>query len=71
MCPKVRVFNMWGAHFGPVKGKPEGEPFEVTTFDRLMAADVMPTVGLSLTEDKLSVPVKQVSGSIRVLDNVD
>jgi dipeptidyl aminopeptidase/acylaminoacyl peptidase len=66
-------FNVWGIHFDPVKGKPEGEPFQVTTFDnpRLMVADVMPTVGLSLTEDKLIVTVAQVSGSIWVLDNVD
>jgi len=66
-------FNVWGIHFDPAKGKPKGEPFQVTTFDnpRLMVADVLPTVGLSLTEDKLIVTVAQVSGSIWVLDNVD
>jgi len=66
-------FNVWGIHFDPAKGKPKGEPFQVTTFNnpRLMVADVLPTVGLSLTEDKLIVTVAQVSGSIWVLDNVD
>jgi Tol biopolymer transport system component/DNA-binding winged helix-turn-helix (wHTH) protein len=66
-------FNVWGIHFDSVKGKPEGEPFQVTTFDnpKLMVADVMPTVGLSLTEDKLIVTVAQRSGSIWLLDNVD
>jgi Tol biopolymer transport system component/DNA-binding winged helix-turn-helix (wHTH) protein len=66
-------FNVWGIHFDPVKGKPEGEPFQVTTFDnpRLMVADVMSTVGLTLTEDKLVVTVAQVSGSIWVLDKAD
>jgi DNA-binding winged helix-turn-helix (wHTH) protein/Tol biopolymer transport system component len=66
-------FNVWGIHFDPAKGKSEGEPFQVTTFDnpKLMVADVLSTVGLSLTEDKLFVSVAQVSGSIWVLDNVD
>jgi len=66
-------FNVWGIHFDPVKGKPEGEPFQVTAFDnpRLMVAEVMPDVGLSLTQDQLVVTVAQVSGSIWVLDNVD
>jgi Tol biopolymer transport system component len=66
-------FNVWGIHFDPAKGKPEGAPFQVTTFDnpKLMVADVLSTVGLSLTEDKLIVTVAQVSGSIWVLDNVD
>jgi len=66
-------FNVWGIRFDPVKRKPEGEPFQVTTFDnpRLMVADVIPTVGLSLTQDKLIVTTAQVSGSIWLLDNVD
>jgi Tol biopolymer transport system component/DNA-binding winged helix-turn-helix (wHTH) protein len=66
-------FNVWGIHFDPAKGKPQGEPFQVTTFDnpRLMVADVIPTAGLSIAEDKLVVTVAQVSGSIWLLDNVD
>lgn len=66
-------FNVWGIHFDPVNRRTEGEPFQVTSFDnpRLMVAEVMGDVGLSLTEDKLIVTVSQVSGSIWVLDNVD
>ena len=66
-------FNVWGIHFDPAKGKPEGEAFQVTAFDnpRLMIAEVIPTVGLSLTQDQLVVTASQVSGSIWVLDNVD
>ncbi len=66
-------FNVWGIHFDSVKGKTEGEPFQVTSFDnpKLMVAEVMPNVGLSLTQDKLIVTASQVSGSIWVLDNVD
>jgi Tol biopolymer transport system component len=66
-------FNVWGIHFDPVNGRAEGEPFQITAFDnpRLMVAEVMPSVGLTLTEDQLIVTVSQVSGSIWVLDNVD
>jgi Tol biopolymer transport system component/DNA-binding winged helix-turn-helix (wHTH) protein len=66
-------FNVWGIHFDPVNGRTEGEPFQVTSFDnpRLMVAEVMGDVGLSLTQSQLVVTVSQVSGSIWVLDNVD
>jgi dipeptidyl aminopeptidase/acylaminoacyl peptidase len=66
-------FNVWGIHFDPVNGRAEGEPFQVTAFDnpRLMLAEVMPSVGLTLTQDQLIVTVSQVSGSIWVLDNAD
>jgi Tol biopolymer transport system component/DNA-binding winged helix-turn-helix (wHTH) protein len=66
-------FNVWGIHFDSVKGRTEGEPFQVTSFDnpKLMVAEVMPNVGLSLTQDKLIVTASQISGSIWVLDNVD
>ena len=66
-------FNVWGIHFDAVNGRAEGEPFQVTAFDspRLMVAEVMTSVGLTLTQDQLIVTVSQVSGSIWVLDNVD
>jgi Tol biopolymer transport system component/DNA-binding winged helix-turn-helix (wHTH) protein len=65
--------NVWGIHFDPVKGKTEGEPFQVTTFDnpRLMVAEVVPDIGLTLTQSQLIVTASQVSGSIWVLENVD
>ena len=66
-------FNVWGIHFDPVKGKPEGDPFQVTNFHSpdLMVADLMTDVGLSLTEDKLIVTVAQRSGSIWILDDMN
>jgi Tol biopolymer transport system component/DNA-binding winged helix-turn-helix (wHTH) protein len=66
-------FNVWGIRFDPVNGRSEGEPFQVTSFDnpRLMVADVMGDVGLSLTQNQLIVTVSQMSGSIWVLDNLD
>jgi Tol biopolymer transport system component/DNA-binding winged helix-turn-helix (wHTH) protein len=66
-------FNVRGIHFDRVNGKVVGESFQVTSFDnpKFMVADVMPEVGLSLTEDKLIVTTAQVSGSIWVLDNLD
>jgi len=66
-------FNVWGIHFDPIKGKPEGGPFQVTNFDSpdLMIADLISDVGLSLTEDKLIVTVAQRSGSIWILDNIN
>ena len=66
-------FNVWGIHFDPVKGKPEGAPFQVTNLDspKLMIADLISSVSLSLTEDKLIVTVAQRSGSIWILDDMD
>jgi Tol biopolymer transport system component/DNA-binding winged helix-turn-helix (wHTH) protein len=66
-------FNVWGVHFDSVRGKTEGEPFQVTFFDnpRMMIAEVIPNVGLSLTRNQLILTMSQVSGSIWVLDNLD
>ena len=66
-------FNVWGIRFDPVNGRTEGEPFQVTSFNnpRLMVAEVIGDVGLSLTQNQLVVTASQVSGSIWVLDNVD
>jgi hypothetical protein len=64
---------VWGIHFDPVKGEPEGDPFQVTNFDspKLMIADLISSVSLSLTEDKLIVTVAQRSGNIWILDDMD
>jgi Tol biopolymer transport system component/DNA-binding winged helix-turn-helix (wHTH) protein len=66
-------FNVWGIHFDPVKGKPQGQPFQVTHFDgpKLMVADSIISVGLGVTQDKLIVNMEQLSGSIWVMDNAD
>jgi hypothetical protein len=67
------VFNVRGIHFDPARGKPIGQPFQVSKFDslRLMIPSWIAPVGLSLTQDKLVLTMEQVSGNIWVLDNVD
>ena len=66
-------FNVWGIRFDPGKGKPVGEPFRVTAFEKpsLMIPNAIEAVGFSVTQDKLVVTVEERSGSIWVLDNVD
>jgi Tol biopolymer transport system component/DNA-binding winged helix-turn-helix (wHTH) protein len=66
-------FNLWGVRFDPAKGKRQGEPFSVTSFEspNLMIPKHIPSVEISLTEHRLVVPLAQASGSIWVLDHVD
>jgi Tol biopolymer transport system component len=66
-------FNLWGAHFDPVKGRPQGEPFQVTSFETstLMIPKDIPPVDISLTDRRLALPLAQTSGNIWILDNVD
>ena len=66
-------FNVWGIRFNPATGKPVGQPFELSRFDRprLMIPHWIPPVGFSLTQDKFVLTMAQESGNIWVLDNVD
>jgi Tol biopolymer transport system component/DNA-binding winged helix-turn-helix (wHTH) protein len=66
-------FNIWGIRFDPDAGKPVGQPFQVSKFDRprLMILRTIPFVGLSFTQNKLVVTMAEESGSIWLLDNVD
>ncbi len=66
-------FNVWGIRFDPNKGKPAGEPFRVTAFEKpsLMVPDFIAYVGLSVTQNKLAITVEEQSGSIWMLDNID
>jgi Tol biopolymer transport system component len=44
------IFNLWGIHFDPAKGKPVGEPFRVSLFEspRLtIPQSIIPSVALS------------------------
>jgi Tol biopolymer transport system component len=66
-------FNVWGVHFDPVKGKPQGEPFQVTSFETptlMIPKNIIP-VEFSLTNGALALPMAQTSGNIWILDNVD
>jgi Tol biopolymer transport system component len=67
------LFNVWGTRFDSAHGKPEGKPFQVSTFDRasqMIPQNIAP-VALTLTQDRLVVTAAQVSGSIWIIDNVD
>jgi Tol biopolymer transport system component len=66
-------FNVWGVHFDRVKGRPQGEPFQVTSFETptLMIPKYIPSVEFSLTDGRLVLPLAQTSGNIWILDNVD
>jgi Tol biopolymer transport system component/DNA-binding winged helix-turn-helix (wHTH) protein len=66
-------FNVWGIRFDPTTGKPVGQPFKLSKFDRprLMIPRWIPPVGFSLTQDKFVLTMAQESGNIWVLDNDD
>lgn len=66
-------FNLWGVHFDSSRGLTVGKPFQITTFESpsLMIPNRIPLVDISLTQDKLVLPLEEVSGSIWILDNVD
>jgi DNA-binding winged helix-turn-helix (wHTH) protein len=65
--------NVWGIHFDPARGKPQGGVFAVTKFESpaLMVPWHTPSVQFSLTQDHLVLTMEQVSGSIWMLENMD
>jgi serine/threonine protein kinase/Tol biopolymer transport system component len=67
------IFNLWGIHFDSSTGKPVGESFQLSNFDRpaLLIPRQINSVAFSLSEDKLVLTMEEVSGGIWVLDNVD
>lgn len=65
--------NVWGIRFDSLKGKTVSEPFQITGFDSPTQM-IYPNMGLlqiSLTENRLVVPMVQISGSIYILENVE
>ena len=66
-------YDVWGIRFDFAKGKTVGDSFRVTDFGSpaLMIPNDMDKVGLSLTQDKLMLPLTEASGSIWVLNEVD
>src|SRR5215467_5678409 len=64
-------FNVWGIRFDPTKGKPVRHPFSVTELNSLslmVPRQITGSVGLSLTQDRLVLPLAQESGGIWMLD---
>jgi dipeptidyl aminopeptidase/acylaminoacyl peptidase len=70
---RTGFLNVWGIHLDPEQGRPQGQPFQVTSFDspKLMVADDMDWLSMSLSHDRLVTSMKETSGSIWVLDDVD
>jgi Tol biopolymer transport system component/DNA-binding winged helix-turn-helix (wHTH) protein len=66
-------YNVWGIHFDPAKGAPQGEAFQVTSFESpsLMIPKHIAQVDFSLASGRLVLPLAQASGNIWILDNVD
>jgi serine/threonine protein kinase/sugar lactone lactonase YvrE len=67
-------FNIWGIRFNPTSGKPEGEPFQVTAFEspgRMISPRLVQLDHISLTANRLVLPITDTSGSIWILENVD
>jgi hypothetical protein len=62
-----------GIRFDPAKGHPVGEPFRVTDFDSpgLMVPEQISLVELSFTQNRLTLTMAEISGSIWMLDSVD
>jgi hypothetical protein len=63
---RAGFFNVWGIRFDPDKGQPVGEPFRVTAFENpgQMIYPVMTDLEMALAENRLVLPIMQVSGSI-------
>jgi serine/threonine protein kinase len=65
--------NVWGIRFDPAKGKPIGDPFKVTTFESpgQMVSTRLSYLEMALGQNRLCLPITQLSGSIWVLSDVD
>jgi Tol biopolymer transport system component/DNA-binding winged helix-turn-helix (wHTH) protein len=66
-------FNVWGIHFDQIAGKPQGDPFAVTSLDTPseMVPQFISRVALSVSQNRLALTVTQVSGNIWVLDHIE
>jgi Tol biopolymer transport system component len=66
------LFNVWGRRFDPLKGKPVGEPFQVTSFESpgRMILPLVANMEMALSARRLILPIREISGNIWVLENV-
>lgn len=65
--------NVWGIRFDPVTQVPLGDPFRVTAFESPAQGvpERMTPLGMSLTENRLVLPISEASGSIWMLEDVN
>src|SRR5262249_18986087 len=73
VSPRSGFFNVWGIRFDPAQGRPVGEPFQVTQFEvpGFMIPPEIQAVALSLTQDRMTLTMTEMSGNIWILDSVD
>ena len=66
-------YDVWDIRFDPIQGKPVGEPFRVTTFENPSQLGTVSIGGMeiSLTADRLLLPITEVTGNLWMLENVD
>jgi dipeptidyl aminopeptidase/acylaminoacyl peptidase len=65
--------NIWGRRFDRVLGRPDGEPFQVTRFDRAaeMIDPYLGRVEIAVSRDRLFLPITETSSQIWVLTGLD
>jgi serine/threonine protein kinase/sugar lactone lactonase YvrE len=65
--------NVWGIRFDPVAGKPVGEPFRITSFENpgQIISTRISSLEMTLDQNRLFLPITQLTGSIWVLGDVD
>ena len=66
-------FDLWGQQFDPERGAPVGEPFEVRAFDApdLYISPHVERAEMDVSAEHVVLPMRSVSGSIWMLENVD
>lgn len=66
-------FNLWGVRFDPGRGKPSGQPFALSAFDSpsMFISPQLVTAEMGISSRHAVLTIKNVSGSIWMLDNVD
>ncbi|HEX9369287.1 MAG TPA: hypothetical protein VF921_21830, partial [Vicinamibacterales bacterium] len=67
------LLNVWGLRFDPARGKPVGEPFEVTSFasPRQTISPELGRMQIAVTSTQLFLPITETSGELWILDNVN
>jgi hypothetical protein len=65
--------DVWGRRFDPSTGRPIGEVFRVTTFDRgpRIVAPFLSQFGMVLSRSRIFLPMYEATGHVWVLDRAD
>jgi serine/threonine protein kinase/Tol biopolymer transport system component len=75
LSSRTGFLNVWGIGFDPAKGQPVGPPFPVTAFENpaqlIDQASSINILYMAVAENRLVVPITQVSANLWVLENVD